>query len=258
MNNIIVNKITFIGSGNVATNLAESFKKKGFSILEVWSKSIESSNEFSKKFNCKNVRHINKISNTDLIIVSVKDSFMIESINKVVNKSIPILHTSGSLDINILKEFKYYGVLYPLQTLKKESLINLENTPFLIEYNNNLFKDFLLELCDKISNKIHVISSEQRKIIHLSAVFSCNFTNHMFTIADEILKRSDVKFEILIPLIEKTLYNIKNSSPKKLQTGPAKRKDVNIIQDHSSLLEYNKDIQKIYNILSSHIMKTHS
>ena len=249
-------EIVLLGSGNVATHLGNILYKSGQNIIEVYNKFDESGSILAKKLNAKFINNISEINkNADLYIISVVDSFLTELISKLDINNGFVVHTSGTNNINCLNKFKDYGVLYPLQTFSKNAILNYDNIPFLLEANsiNNL--NFLKDFCNTFSDNIFEINSEKRKIVHVSAVFACNFTNYMFSISNDILKNNDISFDILKPLIQETVNKALQNNPKLSQTGPAKRKDIKIINQHLKLLESDKDYQKIYELLSNNIIK---
>ena len=166
-----------------------------------------------------------------------------------------IVHVSGSVGINIFNQkIEKYGVLYPLQTFNKEILLNFENIPICIEANSSLFEKELIQLSKNLSNAIFLVNSEKRIQLHIAAIFASNFSNHMFSISDNILQRSNFDFSILIPLINQTILRLKNNSPKQAQTGPAKRKDIKILKKHIKGIK-DKGVRKLYQDISNHIIE---
>lgn len=146
-----------------------------------------------------------------------------------------------------------YGVLYPVQTFSKEKEIDFSNVPICIEANNEFNNDILKQFSKKISSKVIKVSSVQRKNIHLSAVFACNFVNHMYNIAAHLLNEDDISFDILKPLISETAIKVMNNSPQDMQTGPAIRNDKIVIENHLESLNNDKELQKIYRFVSENI-----
>ena len=244
--------IILIGSGNVATHLGLSLVKKGYKIVQVWSRKLKNAERLAKRLNSNATDSINKLKHVDLYIVSVKDD-VTESIITQLNRT-NVVHTSGNLGINIFKnKFKKYGVFYPLQTFKKEIPTNISNTPICIESNNKEFEKGLVKIGRSLSKKTIIMNSEQRKKIHIAAVFSCNFTNHMFSIADNILTQEGTNFKLLLPLINQTIKQLENNKPSKVQTGPAKRNDIKTINDHINSLS-DQNTQAIYQLISKSII----
>ena len=106
-------------------------------------------------------------------------------------------------------------------------------------------------MAKKLSNSVYVINSEQRKALHVAAVFVNNFTNYMYKIGDEICKKNEIPFEILQPLILETAKKVAEISPEKAQTGPAIRADSETIKNHLFLL--NDHEKEIYNLMTKSI-----
>lgn len=246
--------ITLIGSGNVATHLGLALKKNGFNIKQVYSKVLKNAEKLSLILEAKAINKLEKLTDSDLTILSVSDN-AIEIILKNI-KNRPIVHTSGYTGINIFnKKFNNCGVIYPLQTLNKEVSLEFSETPLCIEANNPIFEKKITKLAYSISKHIIALDSEKRKSIHIAAVFASNFTNHMLSIAYDLLKEKNIDFSILLPLVNQSIKKIKDNNPKDVQTGPAKRKDINIINHHMRDIK-NTRVKKMYKTITDSIIKT--
>ena len=245
-------KISIIGSGNVATNLALSLKENFFCIHQIYSRNIENAKQLANLVNAKYTSKITEIEKVDLIIIAVSDDVINQIIENLEGNN--VVHTSGSVSLDVFNnKYTNYGVLYPLQTFNKKNTIDNKNTPFLIESNNDKFEKQLVKIASKISNNISIFTSEQRENIHLAAVFACNFSNHMYVIANNILKKSNIDFSILLPLLKQNIYKIDNNCPLKLQTGPAKRKDFKVIKKQINQIKDN-EIKLIYQLITKSII----
>jgi len=245
--------IVLIGSGNMATNLGLELVNHGYIINQVWSKNLNNAEILAKKLNSKSTDRLSCISKADLYIVAVKDDAL-KSILEQLNLT-NIIHTSASTGLDIFNsKLKNYGVFYPLQTFNKKINLNFSNIPIFIEADNDAFCKILIKLANKLSNTVIKMNSEQRKTLHIAAVFACNFTNHMLSIADNILSTSNIDFKLLHPLINQSIKKISNNKPTNVQTGPAKRKDKKIIESHIQNIP-DKKIKKLYQLISTSIIE---
>ena len=254
-------KITIIGAGNVATHLAGNLShQKDIDILQIFSKTKNSAKILAKKINCAWTNDISKIIESDLYIIATND----DSIQKIAQteqlKNKFIVHTSGSVEMKVLsKNTVNFGVFYPLQTFQKEQKVEFSEIPMCIEASNEQNFNILRNLAKKISKKVYKINSEQRKNIHIAAVFVNNFINHLFHIANEIISRKDISIEILKPLIEQTFKNIQTNNPYDIQTGPAKRNDKNILENHIETLKtIDVNFAGVYRKISDSIIKSYN
>ncbi|MCF8296614.1 MAG: DUF2520 domain-containing protein [Saprospiraceae bacterium] len=252
-------KISIIGTGNVATHLAVALSNVGHDIACIYGRSEKSAKILSDKVSSNYISNIKEIPiESDLIIVSISDDVIKSLIQKLNFGSTLIIHTSGTVGMEILKKSsENYGVFYPLQTFSKDKYVDFTNIPICIESNNENNLQLLYEIGESISNDIRKINSEQRKIIHLAAVFACNFTNYLYSIADEILESEGIAFDILKPLILETSNKIISNKPADVQTGPASRCDFEIIQKHLEQLKKKPEFKKIYDLLSQNIIEKH-
>ena len=107
-----------------------------------------------------------------------------------------------------------------------------------------------------LSDKVYEFTDEQRKHLHIAAVFVNNFSNHLFALAQDYCEKHQLDYQLLKPLIRETIAKIDVLLPKEAQTGPAKRDDVEIIQKHLNILQNeNLDLFNLYKLMSESIMK---
>ena len=245
-------RIFMIGAGNVGTHLSQALQKNGHEITQVFSKNQSNAASLSKKLGCSFTNKLNDIPPCDIAIIAVKDDVISEVASKL-NCNVPIVHTSGTKDLTVLGNGAI-GAFYPLQTFIKDKTVDFQNIPICIEANDSDFLQLLNNIANSISKHVYQLSSEQRKYLHLSAVFASNFSNLMFQIATEICEKYKISFDLLKPLIEETSNKIVKVTAIEAQTGPAKRKDLRTIEKHLSLLETDKEKRNIYELLTQSIL----
>ena len=249
-------KVTFIGSGNVATHLAKAFFSKGVQVAQVFSPNLMHANELANEVNAEAINELNDIDvdEVSLIIIAIKDD-EIKTISKKMNSlNIPVVHTSGTVSMNAVSNNSLHGVFYPLQTFSKEKKMDISNVPFCIEASSKPVRNLLIDLASVISNDVRNIDSETRKSLHVAAVFACNFSNHMLAIADELLSESGQDISILNPLVQETIQKALSAKPADVQTGPAVRKDSAVIESHIMRLEGKPSVQNIYKDITQSII----
>jgi len=233
--------VVILGSGNVALQLIRAFLKiDTINLKQVYTRNQEDINTLKDSINTTN--DISLLKQADVTIIAVSDD-AISSISSHIKNSF-VVHTSGSVDMKSLNNIGRKGVFYPLQSFSKKKKVDFKNIPICLESETNEDLLKLEKLVSLLQSKSYILSSHQRKKIHVAAVFANNFSNHMYTIANEICEKYNIPFDILHPLIEETSNKIKNITPKKAQTGPAKRNDVETIENHLNLL--SKKQQEIY------------
>ncbi len=248
-------KIVIIGAGNVATQLGLALKAKS-NIVQVVSKTKSSASKLASLLNCDYTLSFEKINTTaDIYIIAVNDDAVKEVASQLKLQDKIVVHTSGSVEMELLKtSSKNYGVFYPLQTFSKNKKADFKNIPICLEANNTKTFTILKSVAESISNNVQKINSEQRKTIHLAAVFACNFSNHLYAIANTILTGKNLSLDLLKPLIEETANKIKNNSPVNMQTGPAIRNDKKTIDNHLKMLAGKKEYTQLYKLLSQSIV----
>ncbi len=256
----MIKKIAILGAGNLATQLALALHEKGLDIVQVYSRTIASASVLASKVNAESTNSLRDIkANADLYILAVSDKALQAVLDELFVPIGKVVHTAGSIPVDIFENYTdAYGVFYPLQTFSKNRKVDFSNIPICIEANQEEFAAELFELGRKISSNLHAISSDQRKQLHLAAVFTCNFANHMYSIGQELLSEKNVDFSLLQPLIKETAEKLTELDPISAQTGPAVRFDEEIMNSHEKALKNSPDFQKLYRFVSESIYKMHN
>lgn len=250
-------RITIIGSGNVATHMGAAFKNAGHRIVQVYSPTMQNAAMLAYHVGAEAINDMAAINTeTDLFIIAVKDDAIMDVAKQLAPYNKPMVHTSGATSISALEIFtNNCGVFYPLQTFSKIRELNFLNVPICIEGADDDITNQLQQLAQTISNKVYKVSTGQRKILHLAAVFACNFPNYLYHVAEQLLNQNQLDFNIIRPLIDETAQKVQQASPAKVQTGPAVRGDQKTMQAHLELLDNNADLQAVYRMLSQAIIK---
>lgn len=253
-------RITIIGSGNVATHLAAAFKNAGHRMVQVYSRNMQNAALLAYHVGAEAIDSLDQITpDTDIFIIAVKDDAIADMASRLARYDRLIVHTSGSVHLEAVQHFTdQAGVFYPLQTFSKTKELDFRQVPLCIEGAGDTITNLLEELGRTVSNNVYLVNSAQRKVLHLAAVFACNFTNHLYAVSKELLAGSDMKFDMLRPLIAETADKVKAHSPEDVQTGPAVRNDAQTMTAHLQMLAGKPQLQAIYEMLSQDIIKNHN
>ena len=246
--------VVILGSGNVATHLTRAFlKAKDVNVVQVYSRTLKNISYLKKKTIITD--NLENLKDADVYIISITDDAIEDFSKKLDVEGKIVVHTSGSVNMDVLKGNFNKGVLYPLQTFTKGTKIQFKKIPVCVESSTDKGLILLEKLASSISKHVYILDSKQREKLHISAVFANNFSNHLFQIGSEICEQNNVPFEILYPLIKETAEKITRVSPKDAQTGPAKRNDIKVMEKHLSQLSDHQ--KEIYRLLSASILKSH-
>lgn len=252
-------RIALIGAGNVATCLGPRLKEAGHEITAVYSRTAESARILADRMGAIYTTDIKALPEPDAAIVMLKDDVLKELAPAISDslKGALLLHTAGSVSVDIWREAGaiQYGVLYPMQTFSKESRIDWSQVPLFIEGSSALVLESIRDLALTISPDVTPLSSEGRKKLHLAAVFTCNFSNHMYAIAEQLLASEGVPFSVMLPLMRETARKVETMSPQDAQTGPAVRGDRKVIDEHLALLKDYPEYAELYRLISIDINK---
>jgi len=250
-----IKKMTMIGSGNVAWHFSTMFKSVGIEILEVYSRNQEEAKKLSNKLDARHLEQLDKLSDeTDLIVLAVNDD-SIDLVSNQIQTTALVVHTSGTASIEKLSN-RRKGVIWSIQSLRKNQETDYSKIPFLIESNSENDSAALENLIKRISPQVFIKSSEDRLKAHLGAVIANNFVNHLYSISQELLIEAKLPFSILLPIIEEETRKVHSFEPKEIQTGPAARGDQKTIESHLNIIQ-EKELKEIYKLISDRIKKNH-
>lgn len=247
--------VIILGAGNVATHLFKAFDKSETVTVNQWfNRKIDHLKSYKNKVDITD--DLSQLKEADVYIIAISDDSVAKLSSQLPFEDRLVVHTSGTVNIHDLDKKNRRGVFYPLQTFSKSAELDFANVPICIEAIDKSDLKTLKTLSTAIGSKSHKVNTNQRKSLHLAAVFVNNFTNQLYRVAHEITEDEGVEFEILKPLIVETAKKVQELSPYMAQTGPAKRNDKKTIQKHLDLLK-NEQHKTIYELMTASIQQTH-
>jgi len=251
-----INDIVIVGAGNMAWHLCREFTKAGIKISKIINRSAGPAKELSEITEGQFITDFNTPNkDTKVIILAINDSYLEEVLSKINISDNIIMHTSGSIGMNILSgRSTRFGVFYPFQTLTKYVETDFSELPILTEASDNETHRLIDVLASKISSTVHRIDSEQRRKLHLAGVFANNFTNHLMTCTFDYLEKNKIDKNLIMPLIRETFRKLEQISPNDAQTGPARRNNKAIIQSHLEMLNDDPELKNLYKAISDSII----
>ncbi len=250
-------RIVLLGSGNVATHLAKGLTAK-HEILQIYSHTLTHAQTLAKEIGCEHVTDdmADIMTDADVYIVSVKDDVLPKLAANTLAPDAIWIHTAGSVKMEVFENYKNrYGVLYPMQSFSKYVAVNWKEVPIFVEGSDAETLAAITDLGRDLSENVGFADSTMRKRLHIAAVFSCNFVNHLWVLADDVLQEGGLKFDSMLPLIRSTVDKLSKVSPKDSQTGPAVREDYAVMQSHLDILG-DGEKSRLYKALSESIIET--
>ncbi len=247
-------KIVLIGSGNTATVLGKKMYRSGHAILQVYSRNLQHAKELAAELNASFTDSLTTLSaDADLYVIAVSDTVVETVAGQFTTGNKPVVHTAGSVSMEVLQPVSSnYGVLYPLQSLRKD-MERIPEIPFLVDGCTSEIKALLCDFAASLSSEVKVCTDDQRLNMHLAAVISSNFTNHLYALTQEFCNHHQLSFDLLLPLINEVAFRLRVGQAANLQTGPARRGDDATIQKHLQLLSEDESLKQLYKLLSQSI-----
>lgn len=254
-------KIALIGAGNLATNLGRALVEAGHTVCQVYSRTLASAETLASKLGSRGVNSLAEVvSDAQLYIVALKDSALDEVLPVLLKGRSQALwvHMAGSVPMSVWPALglKHYGVMYPMQTFSKAREVDFAEIPIFLEASGKMEMDILKSVATSMSHRVYEADSEQRRYLHLSAVFACNFANAMYTASARLLEEHGLSFEAMLPLIDETARKVHALHPVEAQTGPAVRYDRNVIDKHLAMLDGHPLYKELYELTSRMIYES--
>jgi len=249
--------IVMIGSGNVAAVLGRKFRAAGHNILQIYSRNASVASKLAYEWDTESTNYKSLINpNADVYIIAVSDDAVGDVANSLKLPGKVVAHTAASVPKELLEKISpHYGVFYPLQSLRKE-MIALPDTPVFYDGSDEKTKKTLATLALSISpGNVREAGDNERAKLHVAAVVVSNFTNHLYTLAEDYCRKEGLDFKQLLPLITETAERVKEISPVQSQTGPAIRHDGETIHHHLELLKDHPHLKNIYILLTESIQQ---
>ncbi|SHG34968.1 Rossmann-like and DUF2520 domain-containing protein [Flagellimonas flava] len=242
--------VIVLGTGNLAHHLSQVFYScPDLDLIQVYGRNKDNLKPY--QVYAPTCSEPLKIKDADVYIIAVKDNAIRTVSQLVADKKGMVVHTSGAMEMKSIAH-ENSGVFYPLQTFSKERALNFNTIPVCIEAKQQKGLEVLEKLGASISKRVHHIDSEQRKKLHLAAVFVNNFTNYLYSVGEDICEKEKLPFDLLRPLILETAEKVQGMSTFRAQTGPARRGDSKSVEKHLELLEQSQE-QILYKLLSEAI-----
>lgn len=254
-----IKTIALIGAGRVATHLGGALYQKGIEITGVYGRDPDEAAALAQKLDAGKLTQIHARINADLIILAVSDDAVGDVAAQLSHQNTGlVVHTSGAVPMEVIPSHFRRGVFYPLQSFSYDKKVQWENVPFCLEADRDEDVNALGLLAERITRKVHILNSTQRKSLHLAAVFANNFANLMFEYAEELLEKAEIDRSIIHPLILETSNKVLMQTASESQTGPAVRGDLDTIRAHQHLLGEDNRLRHIYDVLTREIYnRTH-
>ena len=182
-------RIVMIGTGNVATILGRKISGAGHEVAQVYGRAATHARTLSEQLQTAYTTNIEQLDNrADLYIIAVADAAIPAVAASLQVKDKLVVHTAGSVSREVLKKSsKRYGILYPLQSLRRE-MHQLPDIPLLVDANSPDDLSLLHDFAYSLSPQVQAAGDEQRLKLHVAAVMVSNFTNHLYTLAEQYCK----------------------------------------------------------------------
>lgn len=251
--------VSFIGSGNVAWHLAPALDNTDYAVREVYSRNPANAEAIVERLYHAKVKTTLDFSDSQsrIFILAVPDDVIADIADKIrLPDGAVLLHTSGSQPLHVLDNAGAHstGVFYPLQTFTKNRKLDFNDIPLFVESDDSKTEKIITNMAAAVSRKVYRVSSKERRVLHVAAVFASNFVNYMLTISSDIMAANRLDFAWLKPLIAETVNKALVLGPEPSQTGPARRGDLQTLDKHMEFLSKDESLAEIYRVISQHIV----
>ncbi len=247
-------QVVIIGTGNTAHILGRLIRQAGHQVLTVMGRNFEHARALAEILEARPASLAEEIDqHAQVVLLAVADQALENVAAGIHLKKGILVHTAGTVSMSVLKNSAAnYGVLYPLQSLRKEAK-ELPMIPLLVEGNTLETQTLLLDFAGSLSGQVQLANDEQRRHLHLSAILVNNFPNYLYARASDYCRLQGVDFNLLLPLIQQTANRLFTQPPAETQTGPAVRGDLVTIERHLSMLDNQPELKNLYLLFTQYI-----
>lgn len=258
LSNLDSYKLAIAGTGKLAKNLSRAFVQKHLQVNYIWGRNLLAAQQLAQESNADLIEDISQISEPCLLFICISDSAIPAFTQKfAMRQNLVMIQMSGNIPLPQIEGAKAkYGVFYPLMSFSEGYKISWPEIPVFLEANDDETKLLLEQMAQKFGNSYSYMDARKRKALHLAAVFANNFVNHNLAAAYYICQQNGIDFECLQPLVLQTIRKAFTTNPAKVQTGPALRNDIPVIQEHIQMLEFSEFFRKIYETSTQSIQNT--
>lgn len=245
--------IVIIGTGNVAGLFSTLLQATSHRVVQVFGRNPAQAGKLAAPWQCAATSHWREVyTDADIYLVALRDDVLAQ-LNELRLPGKLVVHTAGAVAKEVLLPVsERTGVFYPLQSIRGRALAAAD-VPLLLEAGDENDRQVLARLAADIGCPWQYCTAEDRKRLHLGAVWVNNFPNFLFSIAYRYCREEQQDFGLLLPLLRETAARLGNDDPWHWQTGPAMRHDTSTIEAHLVLLESYPQQQALYLLLSEAI-----
>lgn len=248
--------IAIVGPGNLAHSLLPALQQAGHEVSQVLARREAAAEAFAAQFGLPHAGGLDSPlqAGIDWVIMTVADQGIPSTAEQLVAQAQPgriFVHTSGSTPLAALAPLgESIGVLYPLQMFTKLRQVDFTQLPLFLEGQASVLAR-LEPLARSLSTRVFELNSPARLRMHLGAVIACNFSNHLFRLAEnQLVDQPGLDFSVYQPLLEEQLRRVFDLGPSHTQTGPAVRSDLATMRKHLALLADTPELAELYRRMS--------
>jgi predicted short-subunit dehydrogenase-like oxidoreductase (DUF2520 family) len=245
--------IAIIGAGRLGASLGYSLSQRGYSITAISTRSQQSAEESGQLIGQGEllIDNAQAARMAQIIILSVPDDDIPGVVKELASQDMEwqdklIFHCSGLHPSSLLLELESKGALtasvHPNQTFprKLKDPNAFQGVYFALEGSDQaraMAESIVLDL----GGHPFAIRAEDKPVYHAACSVASNFFVALLDVALALLQQCglepDTGRDLLLPLVERTLQNVKNLNTSAALSGPIVRGDHRSVKDHLDALE---------------------
>ncbi|MGA0063188.1 MAG: Rossmann-like and DUF2520 domain-containing protein [Flavobacteriaceae bacterium] len=245
--------LSIIGSGALARSLFSAVRQEeSISCSGVYGRNPEDALFFEGFWKTD----YQELLEADILLLALPDKALSAHFDLLEQYGGLLAHCSGATSLSNREHYPS-AVFYPLNSFSKEKVTPLRDTPIFIEASTVEGLKQLEKLALALSNRVHKIDSAQRLALHLAAVISQNFSNHLFAQTQQWCTQNQIDFSWLRPMLSAKFHEVFELNASTIQSGPAIRGDQKTLNQHRELLRGHVPLLEVYDALTRSIQEFH-
>ncbi len=254
--------VAIIGAGRLGSSLGRALAEKGYPIVAVTCRRPSSAGESRKKIGQGKALTDNAaaVRAAGLIFLCLPDDEIWREVQSLSRALFDwsgkiVYHTSGFLSSRVLEPLKTKGAIigsfHPAQSFPRKAMPSSRFRGIFIGLEGDdraLFR--AKEIVRRLGGRVLILSAGAKPLYHAACTMASNSLVVLMSATTRLLSRARIDektaLQLLLPLVEGTLQNVKKLGPTSSLSGPFARFDFGTVEAHIESLRGSPDLLSLY------------
>lgn len=266
-----MNTFSIIGTGRLGTSLALALSKQGWTLRWLADKSLSAAQESRKIVGAGKATTDWRGAAADatVLFLCIPDEKIEKTAAGLARGRVNwrgkfVFQTSGILSSKTLEPLRRRGAsvasFHPIQSFssKRSPADRFKNIYYGVEGDSRALS-IAKKIVRRLGGKTLLIKPQDKPLYHAACSMASNLFVPLFDLSCELLRAAGIKGrkagQVLFPLVEGTLQNVKHLDGETALTGPIARGDEQTVNRHLRALRKFPEALRVYKILGGRALR---